>query len=213
MSSDENPILKNAWLTSVKLHSEGTNSWYSNIKFILKNLGMDDDDSDSISNYDLMTKLQDNFINYWRTSLHNDSRQGNYGNKLRTYRKFKTVFSKEKYLDYFKYDKRRILTKFRVSCHSLNIEKGRHNGLKPEERICKTCNSNDIEDEFHFLFVCPKYQDQRDAFFNLLINLVPKSYNDLESCDKFNWLMLCEDRSILNHLTDFIKTCFAIRGI
>ena len=34
---------------------------------------------------------------------------------------------------------RQIMTKFRVSAHNLNLERGRYIGLKVEERLCKLC--------------------------------------------------------------------------
>jgi hypothetical protein len=45
------------------------------------------------------------------------------GNKLRTYRLFKDNISLEKYLLILNEDERRVLTRFRVSAHNLEIEK------------------------------------------------------------------------------------------
>ena len=47
------------------------------------------------------------------------------------------------------------LTKFRCSVHKLHIETGRHRNINYEERLCILCNTNNIEDEFHFVIVCP----------------------------------------------------------
>jgi hypothetical protein len=44
----------------------------------------------------------------------------------------------------------RVLTKFRVSAHNLEIEKGRYIGVKTEDRIYILCNTG-VEDETHFL--------------------------------------------------------------
>ena len=50
--------------------------------------------------------------------------------------------------------------KFCISNHNLRIEVGRH--CKPkvprEERLCKVCVQNEIEDEIHFLFHCTKHE-------------------------------------------------------
>ena len=59
------------------------------------------------------------------------------GNKLRTCRLFKDNISLEKYLLILNEDERRVLTKFRVSAHCLEIEKGKHIGVKTEDIICK----------------------------------------------------------------------------
>ena len=93
-------------------------------------------------------------------------------NKLRTYRKFKRNYKREEYLSAVKNIKHRIsMTKFRISDHCLEIEKGRYTRpyTKPEDRVCiKLCN-NAVEDEAHFLFICPRYSNEREELF-LTIN-------------------------------------------
>ena len=44
-------------------------------------------------------------------------------------------------------------TEFRVSAHSLEIEKGRHKKKLLSERICPLCKSS-VETEIHFLLHC-----------------------------------------------------------
>ena len=48
------------------------------------------------------------------------------------------------------------------------IEHGRYqiDHLPRENRLCLLCNSNQVEDEIHFLFQCNKYSVQRQAFIN-----------------------------------------------
>ena len=56
---------------------------------------------------------------------------------------------------------RRLITRFRISNHVLEIEKGGY--VKPkvplEQRLCKVCSLDAIDDEYYFLCVCPSYQD------------------------------------------------------
>ena len=52
----------------------------------------------------------------------------------------------------------------RLSSHKLNIEIGRHNNIDRQDRKCIICNLNDIEDEFHFVLVCPDYINLRNAY-------------------------------------------------
>ena len=76
----------------------------------------------------------------------------NIDGKLRTYFSFKDHFETEQYLSVIKiFDKRRCLTKFRISSHKLKIETGRFTRpLTPlEQRVCDHCLMT-IEDEFHF---------------------------------------------------------------
>ena len=55
-----------------------------------------------------------------------------------------------------------IITRWRLSNHSLNIETGRYTRPYTErpERVCTLCTSS-IEDENHVIFVCPRYDDIR----------------------------------------------------
>ena len=66
---------------------------------------------------------------------------------------------------------RRQLSRFRLSNHNLHIEKGRHAKPKTpvEQRLCNVCNNKMIEDEFHFICVCKKYDDLRDYFFKKMV--------------------------------------------
>ena len=65
----------------------------------------------------------------------------------------------------FKY--RKALTKFWTSNHNLPVEKGRHLGIDRNKRICELCQSGSIGDEFHYLFICAKFEKQRKKYLNL----------------------------------------------
>jgi DNA modification methylase len=41
------------------------------------------------------------------------------------------------------------------------IEIGRYKNLETEERLCKLCITQKIEDEYHFLIDCPIYNNSR----------------------------------------------------
>ena len=82
------------------------------------------------------------------------------GNKLRTYRLFKDEFVFEPYLNWGTYNQRNILTKFRISSHKFEIEKGRYMNIPAEQRICRLCKL-DVENEIHFLLECPSQANTR----------------------------------------------------
>ena len=44
------------------------------------------------------------------------------------------------------------------------MKTGRYLGEPLENRICKNCHNNKIEDEEHFLFYCDLYNDTREQF-------------------------------------------------
>ncbi|XP_045167413.2 RAB6A-GEF complex partner protein 2-like [Mercenaria mercenaria] len=49
----------------------------------------------------------------------------------------------------------------RIGSHDLEIETGRHRKIERENRLCRKCNKNIIEDEFHFLLCCEFYSELR----------------------------------------------------
>ena len=61
------------------------------------------------------------------------------------------------------------LTKLRLSNHKLAIETGRYARLfkKPAERTCPICKI-EMEDEYHFLNICPAYQEKRYSLLDYL---------------------------------------------
>ena len=105
----------------------------------------------NVSKSDISHKLKDKF----KRDLLERIKSYQERKKLRSYAQFKHVRKFEPYLNVVKNIKHRImLTKFRLSAHDLEIEKGRYNNkpIKAEER----------EDEFHFSMICPLYQINRD---------------------------------------------------
>ena len=61
------------------------------------------------------------------------------------------------------------LTKLLLSNHKLAIETGRYSKpfKKPAERICPICKI-EVEDEHHFLNICPAYQEKRCSLLDYL---------------------------------------------
>ena len=78
--------------------------------------------------------------------------------KLRTYCQYKHSINAEDYVKCtFSRADRSILAKFRCGILQLHIETGRFNDTNLEDRVCSMCETNSIEDEFHFLCICPYY--------------------------------------------------------
>ena len=102
----------------------------------------------------------------WRTNLFNDVGYAN-GNKLRTYRLYKTELQIESYVKLSLHrNHRRILSMFRCGNLPLHIETGRfaRPKLPVEQRTC--FHSEDtVEHELHFLIDCPFYDDIRQKMF------------------------------------------------
>ena len=60
----------------------------------------------------------------------------------------------------------------RRSAHNLNIEIGRHDNTLQENKLCYLCNSQAVEDEFHFIMMCPVYDELRHTYLPHLENIV-----------------------------------------
>jgi hypothetical protein len=142
-----------------------------------------------------MTRKSRDFVFRWNSPaslasrLFIDNKRSNC--KLRTYRLFKNKFTFEPYLYWGNYDKRRLITKFRISSHQLEIERERYRNIPTSPRICKLCNL-EVDDELHFPLECPKSNKIRKEILEQLEN----KFNNIKSLDntsKFVWLFSAED--------------------
>ena len=88
---------------------------------------------------------------------------------------------------------RKELTRLRLNSHRLAIETSKWNRISADdnigvpintdsEAICKHCNSDQIEDEYHYLFECEVYSDYRIKFYSALNRLDSESI-DLANCN------------------------------
>ena len=129
------PLLYNAYCESKQLFQQNTPSWYGSIHFLTNSI-------DGTNNLLSVTKqkfkraLRDYlfkyFIKEWNSkfTIHADK-------KLSCYSTFKQNFGQENYLRLLKnFEQRRSLTRFRISAHRLNIERGRYQGIPRQERYC-----------------------------------------------------------------------------
>jgi len=106
------------------------------------------------------TKLYECYVKEWNTNIKKKP-------KLRTYVEIKQDFVTEKYVKInLDRNQRSLLAQLRTGILPLNIETGRFSNTKLEERICKICNSGNIENEYHFLFHCAYFNDERATFIN-----------------------------------------------
>ena len=116
-------------------------------------------------------------------------------------RVFKNKFEIEKYLTLLTdFKSRKTLAKFRCSDHKLLVETGRHAGLQLTERKCQMCSLDEIEDEIHFLCVCPAYEDQRNLLFQ-----IAKPPAGVHSEEIFKNIFSNTDITVINALYKFIS--------
>ena len=77
---------------------------------------------------------------------------------------------------------RLYFTRLRLSMHPLRMQTGRYarNNTPREERYCLVCNSTDIEDEYHFICICPCYTDIRKKYLKRYYYVRPSVYKYLD---------------------------------
>ena len=128
--------------------------------------------------------------------------------KLNYYSTFKTVCGTEMYMNKVNNIKHRIaLSRFRLSCHKLNIELGRYTRIPREERYCPFC-PNVVEDENHFLFNCDAYITERNLLFQTVQSYTPlfKFYTQ-----EIKLLCLMTREETIPQVAKFIFKAFEIR--
>ncbi len=91
--------------------------------------------------------MKHDFTMFWKTEISNITHS-----RYIYYNNVKSNFHIENYLLLDDPVLRSYMAKLRTSTHSLLIEKGRHLGLKKEDRLCGACGV--IDNEVHFLFNC-----------------------------------------------------------
>ena len=78
-------------------------------------------------------------------------------------------YSSTIYESYMNEKLRILITRWRLSCFDLAIETGRYkHDNSRDKRLCLTCNT--LEDEYHTLFVCIRYQNIRNHYSELISN-------------------------------------------
>ena len=82
------------------------------------------------------------------------------------------------------------ITKFRLSAHTLAIEYGRYKNVTVNERICNYCKS-DIEDELHFILICPLYTNIRHKYIKPYYWKSPSVYKLIQLFALQNVKQLC----------------------
>ena len=93
-----------------------------------------------------------------------------------------------------------------MSSHYLKIEKGRYNNpITPiNQRICKRCESYEIDDEIYLLLHCNAMHNERGILLNSvagIINMQP--INDMSLR-----IMTSRDITVVKSLAKFIYGCF-----
>ena len=112
-------------------------------------------------------------------------------NKLRLYKKLKGSFKIEPYIEQIRNrNQRQWLSRYRISAHSLGIEIGRYKyPVTPLcERKCNYCESNEIDDEKHFILLCDTFKLKRQCFISRM-NVLYANFSFLSSEDQLKFIL------------------------
>ncbi len=104
-------------------------------------------------------------------------------------------------------NQRSLLAKLLCGILPLEVETGRFVGKDKKDRFCTVCRENKIEDEYHFLYKCPKLKPVRKAFYAEHIEN-PKEFKKLPDSVKTKTLLHSE---MLKNTGVFIEKLFMAR--
>ena len=203
---DENSYIKNIY-NNLKDDADNNitynkENWAYHIKSILNELGFSNiwvhQENANISLDTIKTRILDQYKQTWYAHINNSQR-------LLLYARYKHSFELEKYLDTI-YDRKLqiALSRFRLSSHQLMIERGRYTNIPKEERICKFCNSQAIENEYHFLMTCDLYKDLRNKYFK-------QYYRRWPTLNKFDKLMSSSNKTEILKLSKYVYFATKLR--
>ena len=182
------------------MHQKGVACWLSRLHKVTAMLDVD------LGNTHV-NKIVSSLFNYIHAKMLNEINDSSLNPKLRTYKTFKMDIRLEPYLNYSMpkaiYSN---IARFRLSSHNLNIELGRHKRpfVTAEHRICEKCNLNEVEDEFHCLMKCEKWNDIRVNLFNTARNSV-EGLLILDQYEQFVQILTSKDTNLNFALGKFLQ--------
>ena len=148
-------------------------------------------DSEALFLSKYLLRIKDQYLQTWTDLCNNNNKL----NKL--YIHIKPSFGLEKYVNGLEFVKfKRCIASFRSSSHNLMIEKGRHLGIPREERYCAYCK-NIIEDEYHFVIICPLYTELRNTY-------IPNKYYVVPTLNKFYILMANANMEVIRKVAMYL---------
>ena len=162
-------------------------NWILTIEKLIKTFNLIE-----VSNKRFKATAEGNIIRYYKTTWKNKLANQNLP-RLQVYKVINSDFIVPKHLG-LPFHMRKLISKIRCSSHRLEIERGRYTKTQREDRICKICDSGEVEDENHFLIQCPAYKYLREMYNMNSVNM----YNFLDTVDQIG-------------LAKYLKSSFELR--
>ena len=148
---------------------------------------------------DIVQRIKDQYIQNWFSQLENYA-------KLDTYRTFKSTFEPQKYITCLNnWCHFYSLARFRCSAHKFAIEEGRYRNQERNNIICQQCNLHMIDNEYHFLLICPSYTELRNTH-------LPRYLRTWPTITKFKFLINTNSEIKIRNLATFLYHTFKKRN-
>ena len=182
-------------------------NWASLVKELLNDLGLSQVwQQQSCGDTNLFLKickqrLRDHFLQSWVSDV-NNSETATFYKHFRMTLNYSVILEK---IDINKY----CFLKFITRNHNLAVVAGRWHKPRPipfNERFCIACDTQQLEDEYHFMLDCKMYHDLRQRY-------IPKFYGKKTSMDKLVELFSCTKKKTLVDLSIFNFKAMCIRNI
>ena len=112
------------------------------------------------------------------------------------YKLFKIKFERSAYISRLPTSLCKNLIRFCTRNHRLPVEQGRWHGIPVSDRKCYLCNK-DMGDEFHYLFTCECFSNERQKYIKPYFYRRPNTL-------KLQQLLNTSSSKVLRNLCDFI---------
>ena len=86
---------------------------------------------------------------------------------------------------------------------------GRYKNIPRNQRFCRYCHENKVEDELHFFTLCSKYSVFRSTLYNN-ISTIKSNFLELEPAQQL-LIILSAENELLPFINDFIKQSLELR--
>jgi hypothetical protein len=210
LKSTEQRIIKQVYIAQ-KLHMESNDTivnWVSLLRdllyrngfgYVWLNQGVENEELFLVV---FKQRIKDSYSQNWHVDIMNSR-------KAVTYKTFVFDVKPQLYLSCINVVQYRVaLTQFRVRSNHLHVETGswhRDTVIPYHERYCTLCNLHVIEDEYHFLLVCPNYINLREQY-------IARYYRVRPNMLKFvTFIMSSSNVRVLKRLSIFLHKAFLKR--
>ena len=155
-------------------------------------------------------QLVSEYKDSWSSKINAQSNQKITGKTI------KSSYEMEQYLNIVKNQAhRKSITKMRLGTHDLRIQTGKYENNKApipvDQRICRHCQLNEIENEEHFIGHCETFKHIRHSFFSKISDQDP-NFQNLNLSSKIKYILKANNTQTANLIGKFLYTLIKERS-